>query len=157
VCGDRLGSYLAFAIGPMCAVNRTTSEPPSHAECARWSAQFCPFLSRPQAKRREDDLTREAMENVAGCPIQRNPGCCAVWITHSYRLFRDPQGKSLVEIGPPVAVEWYAEGRLATRAEIEESLRTGMPALEELARLERGGMEALEKARREIDHLLPPG
>jgi hypothetical protein len=30
VCGQKLGSMLAFTIGPMCAINRTISEPPSH-------------------------------------------------------------------------------------------------------------------------------
>jgi hypothetical protein len=30
ICGQRLGRYRAYAIGPMCAVNRTSSEPPSH-------------------------------------------------------------------------------------------------------------------------------
>ena len=100
VCGDKLGSYLAFVIGPMCCVNRTTSEPPCHAECARWSAQFCPFLSRPHMVRREDALTDAGQQNVAGCPITRNPGCCAVWITHSYRIWRDDASRPLIEIGP---------------------------------------------------------
>src|ERR1041385_2432550 len=44
ICGDTLGSYLCFPIGPMCAINRVTSEPPSHRECAEWSARACPFL-----------------------------------------------------------------------------------------------------------------
>src|SRR5262245_3833667 len=43
VCGKRLGRHLAFTIGPMCAINRTMSEPPSHYECARFAAQACPF------------------------------------------------------------------------------------------------------------------
>src|SRR4051812_13673711 len=48
VCGQPLGSYLAFVIGPMCAVNRISSEPPSHLECAQFSAMACPFLVRPK-------------------------------------------------------------------------------------------------------------
>src|SRR5262245_39698608 len=36
ICGGQLGRYLAFAIGPMCAVNRVSSEPPSHLECAMY-------------------------------------------------------------------------------------------------------------------------
>jgi hypothetical protein len=157
VCGDRVGSYLAFVIGPMCTVNRTTSEPPCHAECARWSAQFCPFLSKPRMVRREDDLTDAAQENRAGCPILRNPGCCAVWITHSYRVWRDEAGKPLIEVGPPVAVEWWAEGRVATRAEVLASIESGMPLLEDLARRQEGAMEALIEKRQAVEALLPAG
>src|SRR5437763_12378791 len=28
VCGQQLGAYLAFVLGPMCGITRTTSEPP---------------------------------------------------------------------------------------------------------------------------------
>lgn len=59
VCGDRLGVHLAFLIGPMCAVNRVISEPPSHRECAEFSAQTCPFLSRPRMRRNEVALNRQ--------------------------------------------------------------------------------------------------
>src|SRR5690242_2247182 len=56
VCGDRLGVLLVFPIGPMCGINRTTAEPPSHRDCALWSVRNCPFLSRPHMVRREDAL-----------------------------------------------------------------------------------------------------
>jgi hypothetical protein len=157
VCGDRLGSYKCFVIGPMCTINRTTSEPPCHAECARWSAQFCPFLSRPHMVRREDDLTRANEHNVAGEAILLNPGCIAVWITHSYRIFRDDENKPLIEIGPPVAVEWWAEGRVATRDEVLASIDSGMPLLEDLARQEKGAMEDLMRKRQAVEPLLPAG
>src|SRR5262245_12400835 len=70
VCGEPLGVWLTFVVGPMCGLNRTTSEPPCHHECAEWSAQNCPFLSRPHARRREDDLTRKLEGNSAGIPLQ---------------------------------------------------------------------------------------
>lgn len=34
VCGEALGRWLVFPIGPMCAITRTTAEPPSHLDCA---------------------------------------------------------------------------------------------------------------------------
>src|SRR6516164_3611940 len=49
VCGDRLGINLAFLAGPMCGINRTSAEPPSHYICAAWSARNCPFLNNPHA------------------------------------------------------------------------------------------------------------
>jgi hypothetical protein len=35
----------SFVVGPMCGINRNSAEPPSHKECAQWSARNCPFLS----------------------------------------------------------------------------------------------------------------
>jgi hypothetical protein len=146
VCGQRIGAYLAFVIGPMCGVNRTTSEPPCHLDCARWSAQNCPFLSRPHMHRREAGMPEQVCPNDQGIPIARNPGVALVWVTKSYSIFRDEKNHPLIEIGEPEAVEFYAEGRVARRAEIEESVRTGLPILEEVARQQEGGMEALTQA-----------
>ena len=155
VCGDKLGGFLTFVIGPMCAINRTTSEPPCHRECARWSAQFCPFLSRPHMVRREDELSERAQENVAGTAILRNPGATCIWVCRSYRIFDDGKGRSLIEIGDPIEVEWWAEGRKATRAEVEESIRTGLPYLEAMAREDKGALEELARMTRAIEPWLP--
>ena len=131
ICGEALGVHLAFVIGPMCGINRTTTEPPGHLECAIWSAQACPFLTRPHARRREVDAA-DAI-SPGGIPILRNPGVTLIWTTRTYRLFDDGHGKPLIEIGLPEAVRWYAEGRLATRAEVAYSVDTGYPALLEVA------------------------
>ena len=56
LCGQRLGSHNAFVVGPVCAVNRTSAEPPMHLDCATWSVQGCPFLTRPHMHRREAGL-----------------------------------------------------------------------------------------------------
>src|SRR4051812_961023 len=56
VCGDKLGSTVAFALGPMCAVNRTVSEPPSHRACIEFSVRACPFLANPRTRRHEAGL-----------------------------------------------------------------------------------------------------
>lgn len=155
VCGLKLGVSLVFPIGPMCAVNRTTSEPPCHRECAIWSVKNCPFLSRPHMVRREDDLTREAEKNVAGIMIRRNPGPVCVWTTKGYKVWRDDKGAPLIRIGGPVRVEWFAQGRPATRDEVEESIRTGLPALEEIVRMQTGALEHLHKAVAGVMKLLP--
>src|SRR5262245_13722710 len=48
VCGKSRHTRLAaFVIGPMCAVNRISAEPPSHLECATFAATACPFLTHP--------------------------------------------------------------------------------------------------------------
>jgi hypothetical protein len=142
VCGEPLGVHMAFVLGPMCCVNRVTSEPPSHGECAHWSVKGCPFLSRPKMVRREDELTEENKCNVAGVSIERNPGVMAIWTTRTYKAFRvpamhNPVGPSgnagvLINVGEPENVEWWTEGRLATRAEVLAAIDAGCPALDKV-------------------------
>lgn len=140
VCGERMGTFKAFVIGPMCGINRTISDPPSHRDCAIFSAKNCPFLSRPLAKRRTDGLPEEGQE-AAGFGLKRNPGAVGVWITKSYKPFRPHAGNAgiLFRIGDPTEVLWYANGREATRDEVQHSVDTGLPHLWELA--ERDGPE----------------
>lgn len=134
VCGEPLGHYGTFVIGPMCAVNRTSSEPPSHRECADWSARNCPFLTLRQLERREDEFTQKGL--VAGFAIKRNPGVTLLWTTPTWKPFDDGRGGILIELGDPTETEWFHKGRTATRAEVEESVRTGLPFLEDAARKE---------------------
>src|ERR1700752_594778 len=70
ICGQRMGRHMTFVIGPMCAVNRTSADPPSHHDCATYAARACPFLARPQARRRENAMPGESVE-PAGTMIKR--------------------------------------------------------------------------------------
>lgn len=136
VCGDPLGAHVTFVAGPMCGLNRTSGEPPSHRECAQWSARHCPFLSRPQMVRREDETLNNAtlVAESAGIALARNPGVALLWTTKSYRIFSDGHGKPLIRMGPAEVLEWYAEGRAATREEVAASVAGGVPALMDVAR-----------------------
>lgn len=157
VCGEKVGTFKAFVIGPMCAINRTISEPPSHKDCAVFSATACPFLSRPRMKRNEKDLPEER-QGAAGFGIRRNPGVACVWITRSYTPFRAPMGNAgiLFEIGKPEEVLWFAEGRAATRSEVLASIDSGFPQLEELAIREGAdAIRALGEYRARVLPLLP--
>lgn len=140
VCGQPLGKFATFVIGPMCAVNRTTSEPPCHLECAQFSAIACPFLTLPKAKRNERNLP-EGYRDPVGHSIPRNPGVTCLWTCTSWRRFRVDDGR-LIELGEPTSVAWYAQKRPASREEILESIDSGMPLLESLANEEGGGAPA---------------
>jgi hypothetical protein len=156
ICGDKLGVHMAFVIGPMCAVNEVTSEPPCHFECAEYAVQVCPFLSKPRMRRNERALPEVAP--VAGVHIARNPGAACIWVTKSYKTFRPHQGADgvLMHLGPAERVLWFCEGRAATRAEIEAAISSGLPALAEVAELQ-GGDAPLELAAglQRVQALLP--
>jgi hypothetical protein len=153
LCGQPLGQYLAFVVGPMCAVNRISSEPPSHRDCAEFAAVACPFLSMPKAQRREVNLP-SGIHN-AGVMIARNPGVALVWITRLYAPRKAPGGV-LFHMGDPLALLWFAEGRRATREEVLASIESGMPILRQSA-AEQGAdsVMALNKEYRAALELVP--
>jgi len=146
LCGEPLGRFQAFVIGPMCSINRVSSEPPSHLECARFAVQACPFLTQPNRKRNEDGLPEEA-EQPAGIMIPRNPGVSMIWVTESYTPFK-AHGGALFRIGEPTSVEWWAHGREATRQEVIDSIASGLPLLVDVAAKE--GPDAIDALNREI-------
>lgn len=130
VCGQPLGRFESYVIGPMSAVNRTAAEPACHKDCAEWSVRGCPFLTKPKMERREDELTEQLGSTGPGVMIERNPGVMLIWTTRSHKLFGDGKGGWLIQVGPPESVTWWREGRPATRAEVEESITTGLPLLQ---------------------------
>lgn len=143
VCGKPLWREMVFVIGPMCAINRISSEPPSHRECAQFSARGCPFLSRPHMVRREDGLPEGTNHNAVGIMVDRNPGATLLWFTYRYELVNSPaipeagaRKGILFLLGRAFKVEWYCKGRAATRAEVMESINTGLPLLRETNRIQ---------------------
>lgn len=139
VCGEALGVYRCYVIGPMCAVNRTTSEPPCHRDCAIYSVQRCPFLSRPRMRRNAKDMPEHGPP--AGLGLGRNPGMAVVWIekrkAQPYRVEADATRNItagyLFQLGDPVEVQWWAYGKPATREEAIEALDRGAPAIRDVA------------------------
>jgi len=96
-------------------------------------------------RRNEKDLADGAPHPVGGM-IDRNPGVALVWTTSTFEVMR-VAGGGLFRVGPPDAVQWFAEGREATRAEVMASIESGLPYLR--AEAEKGGPEAF----RELDRL----
>jgi hypothetical protein len=161
-CGNPLYGEEVFVIGPMCAVNRISSEPPSHRECALYAAKNCPFLSRPQMVRRTDGLPEE--RTAAGVMVERNPGVTLLYYTRRHTLISSPRipeaganAGVLFELGRPFKVEWYARGRPATRAEILESINSGIDQLRAIAEKHDGpeGMKMLDAQVAQAMRLLP--
>lgn len=133
ICGEPMGVHRVYVIGPMCCVNRTTMEPPCHRECAEYAAKACPFLARPRMRRLPTDDIPD--RHVAGEMIARNPGVCCLYEARSANPIRVPNGW-LIRLGDPERLDFWARGRQATRAEILDSITSGLPNLEALARQE---------------------
>lgn len=142
ICGQHRGRTATFVIGPMCAVNRVSAEPPSHRECAVYAAKACPFLARPNMRRRDTALP-EAASKPGGVMISRNPGVALVWVTREFAAWSPARGEVLFDVGAPLEVQWLAEGREATRAEVLASIDSGLPILREEA--EREGPRAVRE------------
>lgn len=92
LCGEPIGNWHAYVIGPMCAVNRTTSEPGSHLDCAQYAVQVCPFLSNPAARR---PVVYDRPVKPAGIMLERNPGVTAIWLSRKAGLFTVKRGDRL--------------------------------------------------------------
>jgi hypothetical protein len=151
ICGEPLGRYHAFVIGPMCAVTRVSAEPPSHTECATFAVKACPFLVLPKAIRRDANLPADHVD-PPGVFLTRNPAVSAVWITHDFTPVR-VDGGWLFRIGNADTVLWFTKGRRAIRAEVQASLDAGLPSLRELAEDE--GASAIVELQRAIDAVDP--
>jgi hypothetical protein len=155
ICGETLGRHKVFTIGPMCAINRVISEPPAHRDCAEYSVKACPFLSKPRMRRNEKDLPPNRLP-VAGNHIDRNPGAMCLWETKTYKPFK-AGGGILFALGDPVRVDWWAEGRAATRDEIIAAIDSGYPQLDKMAKDEGAdAMAELEARRRFVMQRLVP-
>lgn len=132
VCGEpRYEKRLCFAVGPMCVVNRVSSEPPCHPECARFAVRACPFLSNPRMRRNEKDMPEH--KKPPGIMLERNPGVTALVFPETYSLISVGDGV-LFRMERIRRVEWWACGREASRAEVTLSIEAGMPALVALAK-----------------------
>ena len=152
ICGEQLGAYASFVIGPMCIINRISSEPPSHRECAQFAAINCPFLSKPLAKRRTAGLPED--RHAPGLMIEHNPGVSCVWTTRTWGTMRVHNG-ILVQIGEPNDVEFYTEGRRATNAEVHASIAKGWPFLCEAADKDGGDQpKQIRRKRAEAERLV---
>lgn len=145
MCGDPLGVHMTFVIGPMCAVNRVSSEPPSHHSCGDYAGKACPFLTQPRMRRNPKDMPEG---EVAGIMIARNPGVVMLWTTRSYKMMRTQTGPLFI-IGDPEKIQCYAEGRQATPEELAASIASGIPLLEKMAKDE--GPEAEKELKKQYE------
>lgn len=141
LCGEPLERFrpFCFTIGPMCCINRVSSEPPAHIDCSVYANRACPFLTKPAMRRNDADLTEDQkgaiITNAAGIALAHNPGVSLMWITKKYEI--EPNGGGyLFSLGEPIELRWFALGRTATPVEIVAAIRKGLPKLIQVAAAE---------------------
>jgi hypothetical protein len=84
-----------------------------------------------------------------------------LWTTREYEVFKtgkDAAGGNrgyLITMGEPEKVEWYGNGRRATRAEVDHSIETGLPTLEAIARQQPDGQKYLDRYIERFQKYLP--
>ena len=142
LCGQKLGR--------MCTINRVSSEPPSHLDCAEFAVKACPFLVRPGAKRREAKMP-ESKIDPAGHMFEHNPGVSLIWVSRQWSAFSVNEG-FLINVGEPVSTSWWREGRDATRAEVMEAMERGVALLLDTAAQE--GAASVADMRRQYQDAL---
>lgn len=153
ICGNKItAEKMTFVIGPMCAVTRISAEPPSHKICAKYAILACPFLVNPRTRRNEKDTPEGAYD--VGTAIRRNPGVMLLWTCKTARMFPVDNGH-LFEIGDPIQVSYYREGRHATRAEIMASIESGIPILREETEKQGLSLADLEQAIKSAKQYIP--
>jgi hypothetical protein len=157
ICGELLAhpDGDAYVIGPMCTVNRISTEPPNHRACAIYAVQACPFLTHPHMRRRDTGIPQDRLTSENG--FTHNPGVTAIWCTPHATLIREPNGYPVFQLDAPTRVWWWKQGRRATRSEVTAALEFCHPIMEEHARAEGDhALAELENRYTEALKLLPP-
>lgn len=156
LCGGKLGANHVFTIGPMCSVNRITSEPGSHIDCAHYAVKVCPFMLEPRMRRNDKEPVEFSglVTDPAGLHHDRNPGVMLLWTAGPAQPFKTKGGGFLLKLEEPRSVEWWTKGRLATREEAKAALDAGVEVLAKIAKAD-NAMGELERMAKTAEALLP--
>lgn len=153
VCGKKHRKTFSFVVGPVTAITRVHSEPPSHTECAEYSVKMCPYLNRPNMIRREANMP-EGTELPPGA-FTDNPGVVAMWTCDRYEIRMAGNGV-LFNLPNPFRVLWWTEGRVATREQAAEAIDAAYDKLESQAKEEGvSSLAELQRCHRKASKLIP--
>lgn len=147
LCGRRLNKWHTFVIGPMCAISRTTAEPPCHYECAKYAAMACPFLTLPESRRNDAGLP-DGTQEPAGVFIKGNPGICCLYSTQQRYRWWYPDAsvpKYLIRMPRAERIEFYCHGRPATTEERTRAVDKALEMLQAAAAID-GSFDSLQEA-----------
>lgn len=104
LCGEKLRRDVAFVGGPICFLSPmgAFSDPPMHAECARYAIRVCPYLAAPSYGWRIDDKTLKPGSTPDGFIIGKDetmsedrPVAFMLGTTDRFEMFLRPDGAPL--------------------------------------------------------------
>lgn len=116
VCGQPMGRNTAFVGGPLSVAQRLFTDPPAHRDCTEFALKVCPFLAIPSAQRRE--ANKPPHIHLPGDQVAANPGVFGMIIVTDYQMLRP----GILRAGRPLEVNWYYQGRAATRIEVQQAI-----------------------------------
>lgn len=132
ICGEAKGNVRTFVLGPMCMINRISSEPPSHLDCAKWAVRNCPFLANPRRKRRPlGEATASEVNGPPGIHSPDNPGGSILWSCHDWTFDGE-----FFRVGDPYKLDCYVAGKHASAEQIHAIFDAGLARLVASAALE---------------------
>jgi hypothetical protein len=107
-CGQPLGRFVSFVLGPVQTLSRITTELPSHRECILLCAARLPISGQSATRA----FGRAVLELLCGyrSPLPDNPGLHALWVTRTYQPEPTPRDARIIRIGEPESVTWRRGG-----------------------------------------------
>jgi hypothetical protein len=119
ICGQSLGSFKAHVLGPMGALQRSTTEAACHKTCAEFAAVACPFIANPNMNRSPRALPEGT--NTFEAELDNPTFFCIYVMKGAQHRYLSRQGNAPVwHLQEPVEVYWYRKGKLLD----EEYVRT---------------------------------
>jgi hypothetical protein len=110
ICGEPLDTVVCFIGGPLSAQSRAFTDAPMHEECARYSAQACPYLAGQKAYA---DFQQIACKHAGKAALTEIPIAKTadplpqVWMVKTTRvvIHITPDGTPVLVAQEPVALE----------------------------------------------------
>lgn len=137
VCGDKLGAWRGWVVGPMSVIEGATPEPPSHCDCAAFAVIACPHLTSAHARPSPVHGAAQGYAAQANV-VQVASGATAIWVTKGRGATPfQAGGGMLFLLDEPARLDWYAGPRRATADEVRKAVAVGLPILRRAAEAER--------------------
>ncbi|MGA0601436.1 hypothetical protein ACO2Q3_12100 [Caulobacter sp. KR2-114] len=154
VCGEALGAWRGWIVGPLSALEGATPEPPSHCDCAGFAVTACPHLASADARFAEN--ADAAPGHVAQANVSRlRTDATGIWVTRGRGATAMRAGGGvLFRLEPPQRLEWWARRRPATGQDVRAALDAALPVLRRTAEAE-GRAAALEARMRWLQRWTP--
>lgn len=121
LCGEGLGSPVAFIGGPLCEKNRIFMDGPMHPECADYAAKVCPYLCNANGRHSgaEPRHAKDGSVKYSHVPevATGRPARMAVFTTAGYQVRL--MGSVVVSLADPwIAVDY---SRMPERMESDQA------------------------------------